>query len=116
MTTSSAHGADDLAGFIRAAKDRGLPDDALVPLLQQNGWPARSIYRSLSEYYTQVLGIAPPRRGGRAESARDAFLYSLNFITLGFWITALGQLFYHLIAHAFPDAAVRPYASSLMDE
>jgi hypothetical protein len=65
MTTSSASAPDDLAGFIRTAKDRGLPDDALVPLLQQNGWPPRRIYRSLSAYYAQALGIAPPRHGGR---------------------------------------------------
>ena len=40
--------ADPLGGFIQTAKDRGIPDDALVPLLKQNGWSERRVYRSLS--------------------------------------------------------------------
>lgn len=116
MTISSASTAEALDGFIRTAKDRGVPDDALVPLLQQNGWPLRRIYRGLSAYYAQTLGVAPPARGGRAENPRDAFLYLLNFITLGFWTIALGQLFYALIARWFPDAALRGYEGPLTHE
>jgi hypothetical protein len=102
---------DALGAFIETAKQRGLPDDALVPLLKQNGWSERRVYRSLSQYYASALGIAPPARGGRGVDARDAFLYLLNFITLGFWVVALGNLFATLIDRAFPDAASSAYSS-----
>ncbi|HYZ16203.1 MAG TPA: DUF5671 domain-containing protein [Candidatus Acidoferrum sp.] len=116
MTTSSLPAGEDLDRFIRTAKDHGLPDDALVALLQQNGWSPRRIYRGLSAYYTETLGLAPPQRGSRGESPRDAFLYLLNFITLGFWTIALGQLFYALIARWFPDPASSGYPGSLTYE
>jgi hypothetical protein len=109
--------ADPLGGFISTAKGRGVPDDALVPLLRQNGWSERRVYRSLSAYYTGALGVAPPSRGGRGVDARDAFLYLLNFITLGFWVVALGQLFTILIDRRFPDPAMSSgYALDLIHQ
>jgi hypothetical protein len=108
--------ADPLGGFIQTAKERGVPDDALVPLLKQNGWSERRVYRSLSSYYAALLGIAPPSRGGRAIDARDAFLYLLNFITLGFWVIALGELFTTLIDRRFPDPAEGNYGSDLLNQ
>ncbi len=98
-----------LAGFIATAKSQGVPDDALVGLLRHRGWSERRIYRALAAYYEESLGVPLPQRGGRDESPRDAFLWILNFITLGFWTIALGQLFYALIARAFPDKATRAY-------
>jgi hypothetical protein len=106
---------DPLGSFIQTAKERGVPDDALVPLLKQNGWSERRVYRSLSAYYAAVLGIAPPSRGGRGVDARDAFLYLLNFITLGFWVVALGELFTSLIDRWFPDPATPSYGSLLSE-
>jgi len=107
---------DDLDAFVAAAKNKGVPDDAIVPILRQNGWSERRVYRSLSAHYGTLLGILPPRRSGRAENARDAFLYLVNFIALGFWATALGQLFYAVIARRFPDAAVYGRYESLVYE
>ncbi len=95
--------SEDLDRFVRTAKANGVPDDALVALLRQNGWSERRIYRSLGAYYSESLGMPPPSRSGRSEHARDAFLYLLNFITLGFWTVALGQLFYALVDRRFPD-------------
>jgi hypothetical protein len=89
--------------FVRVAKERGVEDGALVPLLKQNGWSERRIYRSLTAYYGEFLGIPAPLRSSSGDNARDAFLYLLNFITLSFWTIALGNLCYVLIAHAFPD-------------
>jgi hypothetical protein len=109
MSTPAASKSEDLDQFVRTAKAKGVADDALVALLRQNGWSERRIYRSLGAYYGDALGMAPPSRSGRAEHARDAFLYLLNFITLGFWSIALGQLFYVLIDRRFPDP-VRPYS------
>jgi hypothetical protein len=107
--------ADPLGAFIKTAKERGVPDDALIPLLKQNGWSERRVYQSLSQYYATALGIAPPARGGRGVDARDAFLYVLNFITLGFWVVALGNLFATLIDRAFPDAATTSYHPALLE-
>ena len=74
---------DELAPFLRAAKERGIPDDSIVGMLRQNGWSERRIYRALSEQYAGILGVPVPRRAQAAGNARDAFLYLLNFITLG---------------------------------
>ena len=114
--TSTASSLDELDSFIRTAKGRDVPDDALVPLLRQNGWSERRIYDRLTAYYGEALGVTPPRRSARGELAGDAFLYLLNFITLGFWAVALGQIFVTFIAHAFPDAANPYYRSFALTE
>jgi Domain of unknown function (DUF5671) len=116
METARIATSDDLDAFVRTAKTGGVPDDALVPLLRQNGWPERRIYRSLSTWYAGALGVAPPSRSGAADNARDGFFYLLNFITLGFWTVALGQIFYTLVARAFPDAAAGRYDGPLMSQ
>jgi hypothetical protein len=95
---------DELAPFLRAAKERGIPDDSIVGMLRQNGWSERRIYRALSEQYAGILGLPVPRRAQAAGNARDAFLYLLNFITLGFWTVALWQIWDHLVNRWFPDA------------
>ena len=45
---------------------------------------------------------ACPRRNG--ENARDAFLYLLNFIALGFWTVALWQIWDDLVRRWSPTA------------
>jgi hypothetical protein len=105
MTTPAGSASEDLDQFVRTAKANGIPDGALVALLRHNGWSERRIYHSLGAYYGKALGMAPPSRSGRSEHARDAFLYLLNFITLGFWTIALGQLFFALIERRFPNPA-----------
>jgi Domain of unknown function (DUF5671) len=86
-------------------------------MLRQNGWSEQRIFRAYSALYADLLGTSLPTRPQSAENARDAFYYLLNFITLAFWTVALGQIFYILIAHAFPDAAqVGSYAGSLRDQ
>lgn len=67
--------------------------------------------RSLPEY-----GRCRIRNGsGSSENARDAFYYLLNFLTLGFWSVALGQIFYALIERGFPDPAQTGWSPSLLD-
>ncbi|HLY02414.1 MAG TPA: DUF5671 domain-containing protein [Candidatus Cybelea sp.] len=107
---------DELAAFLRAAKERGIPDESLVGMLRYNGWPERRIYRALSEQYAGVVGMPVPRRAQSAGNARDAFLYLLNFITLGFWTVALWQIWDHLINRWFPDALSRVSESYLRDD
>ena len=114
MTTTSIASVRDLDGFIRTAKGRAIPDDSLVALLRQNGWSERRVYGSLSAYYGELLGVAPPHRSDRGEQAREAFLYLLQFITLGFWVVALGRIFIELIARRFPDAAHPVYGHAIV--
>jgi Domain of unknown function (DUF5671) len=113
--TTTNDGLDD---FLSSAKNHGIPDESIVMLLRQNGWPERRISRAFSAYYASVLGVPLPIRTGRSEHARDAFYYLLNFIMLGFWTIALGQLFYVLIDRWLPDPVTHLYQSSrsLMDE
>jgi hypothetical protein len=116
MNTQAAPTPSDLDAFVRTAKAGAVPDEALVALLRASGWPDRRIYRSLSGYYAEMLGAAPPSRSGRGENARDAFLYLLNFITLGFWTTALGNLLYVLISRSFVDRIRGGYGGTLLPE
>jgi predicted cation transporter len=107
----------ELIAFLRVAKEEGISDEFVVALLKQNGWPERRIFRAYSAFYGDRLGTPLPKRYQAAENARDAFYYLLNFITLGFWTVALGQIFYRLIAHWFPDPTqLTPYSESLRDD
>lgn len=94
---------EKLDAFIRAAKERGVADDAIVAILRQHGWSERRIFQSLSEHYEGVLGMPIPSRGSRSEQARDAFFYLLAFTTLGFWMVALILLADDLIDRTFPS-------------
>jgi hypothetical protein len=106
----------ELTAFLGAAKENGISDEFVVALLRQNGWPERRIYRAYSTFYADKLGLPLPKRYQAAENARDAFYYLLNFITLGFWTVALGQIFYRLIAYWLPDPAASPYYGSVRDD
>jgi len=112
--TQSSDG--ELVAFLQAAKEGGVSDDFVVALLRQNGWSERRIFRAYSAFYADRLGMPLPKRHQAAENARDAFYYLLNFITLGFWTVALGQIFYRLIGFWIPDPAVDKYYGSLRDD
>lgn len=89
--------------FVRNAKAKGVDDDAIAIVLRQRGWSDGKIYDALSAYYEESLGFAAPARGGRAESAREAFFYLLSFAMLGVWVVALVWLGDLLIDRAFPN-------------
>ncbi|HEX3670989.1 MAG TPA: DUF5671 domain-containing protein, partial [Candidatus Cybelea sp.] len=114
MSTPSVD--SELLAFLRSAKDAGVSDEFTVALLRQNGWSERHIFRAYSAFYADRLGMPLPKRRQAAESARDAFYYLLNFITLGFWTVALGQIFYRLIAYRLPDSTDTTYFGSLRDD
>jgi hypothetical protein len=106
----------ELIAFLQAAKDHEISDEFAVSLLRQNGWSERRIYRAYSAFYAERIGSPLPRRYQAAENARDAFYYLLNFITLGFWTVALGQIFYRLIAYWLPDPSQPALYGSLRDD
>ncbi len=105
----------ELLAFLRSAKEQNISDDFVVALLRQNGWPERRIYKAYSAFYADRLGAPLPQRYQAAENSRDAFFYLLNFITLGFWTVALGQIFYRLIAYWLPDPSQPALYGSLRD-
>jgi hypothetical protein len=90
--------------FVRNAKAKGVEDDAIVMVLRQRGWSDGKIYDALTAYYEESLGFGAPARGGRAESAREAFFYLLSFAMLGVWVVALVWLGDMLIDRAFPSS------------
>lgn len=107
---------DALRSFVQSAKERNISDESIVGMLRQNGWPERRIYRALSAYYAGILQMQIPSRPGSGESARDAFLYLLNFITLAFWSIALWQIWDDLVKRWFPDDLSLAVGSSLRDD
>ncbi|HZT13542.1 MAG TPA: DUF5671 domain-containing protein [Candidatus Baltobacteraceae bacterium] len=100
----------DLTAFVRSAKAQGIADAELVALLAQHGWSERRVYSALSHYYAERVGPIP-ERGGRAENARDAFLYLLAFSTLAIWTVALVWLAQILVNRAFPNPSYDEYTA-----
>lgn len=99
-----------LIRFIEAARSHGAPDDFIYRLLQRRGWPDQTIDMAFSYIYEQITGqIIPVPRGRRSESARDAFIYLLSFITLGIWVQALGEIGFIVVDILVPDPLNQGY-------
>jgi hypothetical protein len=95
-----------LLDFIDAVKSQGASDEFVVALLRQNGWSEKRIYQAFSAWYETRTGRAVPDGGGRIETAKDAFLYLLAFLTLGIWAIQLGALLFAAIDRTFPNPAL----------
>lgn len=103
----------ELVNFIAAARSQGASDDFISNLLRSFGWPQREIERAYFVVYEELVGFPiPSPAGGQGESARDAFVYLLSFVTLGIWTQALGEIGFVLINHVLPDPLSRSSDSS----
>ncbi|MGD1857759.1 MAG: DUF5671 domain-containing protein [Leptolyngbyaceae cyanobacterium] len=103
----------ELVNFIAAARAQGAADDFISTLLRSFGWPQREIERAYFVVFEELVGMPiPSPRGGQGESARDAFVYLLSFVTLGIWTQALGEIGFILINHVIPDPLSRSYGDS----
>ncbi|MEM7795596.1 MAG: DUF5671 domain-containing protein [Cyanobacteria bacterium P01_C01_bin.118] len=103
----------ELVTFIAAARSQGAADDFICTLLRSFGWPQREIERAYFVVYEELVGLPiPTPRGGQGESARDAFVYLLSFVTLGIWTQALGEIGFILVDHMIPDPLSRTYGDS----
>lgn len=100
---------DELARFLRAAKQAGASDAFLVELLKQQGWPARTVYEVLGAWYAETTGVPMPSPRSTLEAAREAFYHLLAFGTLGGWICAIGSIWFTMIDYWLPDAVDRSY-------
>ncbi|MBE9070847.1 hypothetical protein IQ260_29870 [Leptolyngbya cf. ectocarpi LEGE 11479] len=103
----------ELVNFIAAARSQGASDEFISQLLSSFGWPQREIERAYFIVFEELVGAPiPSPRGGQGESARDAFVYLLSFVTLGIWTQALGEIGFILINHVIPDPLSRSYGDS----
>ena len=96
-----------LSEFVAAARAKGLADATVVDLLRQEGWPDGAIFGAVREYYERETGLQVPVRRVSKERAKDAFLYLLNFVTLGIWTIGLGQVWFQIIELYNPDPLER---------
>jgi len=103
--------------FISAAKEKGASDEAIVGMLESEGWPRPEIWRILTGYYESLTGVPAPVGRKSTTPAKDAFLYLLSFSTLATWTLALGSICFVLIEDWIPDPlAGYRYGSNLLSE
>ena len=101
----------ELVQFIQAARSKGASDEFISKLLRSFGWPQREIEQAFFVVYEQLTGqTIPSPKSGAGESARDAFVYLLTFVTLALWTQALGQMAFIFINHFIPDPLNRYYS------
>jgi hypothetical protein len=72
---------DELTGFVRDALGRGLPRAQIDDALRQAGWRPEQIRTALSTYAAVDFPVPVPRPRPSL-SAREAFMYLLQFSTL----------------------------------
>ena len=112
-TLTQPQNRSELVNFIAAARSQGASDDFISGLLRSFGWPQREIERAYFVVYEELVGFPiPAPAGGQGESARDAFVYLLSFVTLGMWTQALGEIGFILIDHIIPDPLSRSFGDS----
>ncbi len=106
-------GGSTLRDFLDAARLQGVTDEILIGLLRGRGWPEEDVYRALADHYEGRSGLQVPNYK-RSGSAKDAFLYLLNFSTLATWTIGLGAVIFTLIDRWIKDplGPVNYYANS----
>ena len=95
---------DDLTAFVKDALGRGLPRTQIEDALRQAGWPPEQIGTALSAFAPVDFPIPVPRPR-ISLSAREAFLYLLQFSTLYTVAYNLGSLLFQFVNRALPDPA-----------
>jgi hypothetical protein len=92
-----------ISDFIDRAKANGAPEQTLVGILTNRGWPEKEVYEALAAHYERTTGMQVPQRGGAGTAAKDAFFYLLIFSTLATWTFGLGSLAFTLIDRWLAD-------------
>lgn len=104
--------ADELTSFVREALARGHSRTSIESVLQGAGWRADQVHAAL-DGYADVEFPVPVPRPRPSLSAREAFLYLLQFTTLYMVAFNLGSLIFQFINRTFPDPADFPSDVSL---
>jgi hypothetical protein len=102
---------DELTSFVRDALGRGLSRARIEEALRQAGWGPEPIGSALSAFAPVDFPIPVPRPRVSL-SAREAFLYLLQFSTLYTVAYNLGSLLFQFVNRALPDPADGPYTST----
>jgi hypothetical protein len=98
---------DELVSFVRDALARGLARESIADTLRHAGW-GREQVRAALDAFADVDFPVPVPRPRPSLSAREAFLYLLQFTTLYLVAFNLGSLLFQIINGAFPDPADPP--------
>jgi hypothetical protein len=94
--------ADELSGFVREALARGESRQSIENVLRAAGWGPDQV-RAALEVYAEVAYPVPVPRPRPSLSARETFLYLLQFTTLYLVAFNFGSLIFQFIDRAFPD-------------
>jgi len=100
--------------FITAAKEKGASDEAIVGMLESEGWPRPEIWRVLTRYYESLSGVKAPAGRKSTTPAKDAFLLSAFVCHVGDVTLAVGSICFILIENWIPDPLARHNYSTPM--
>ena len=95
---------EELSGFVREALVRGLTPAQIEDALLRAGWAHEQVRAALAGFAQFDFPIPVPTPKPYL-SAREAFLYLVQFTTLYISAYYLGNLFFQIIDRAFPDPA-----------
>jgi len=104
---------EDLAGFVRAALERGTSRKDIEVVLSRAGWSTSQVQAALAAFADVEFSIPVPRPGSYL-SARNTFLRLTLFAALYLSAYNLGFLLFQLINIALPDPA-SPMAPHVLD-
>jgi hypothetical protein len=99
--------SSELVQFVAAAKEKGASDEALVGILENEGWAKADIWTALGRHFETVTSVKIPPGRKTTTPAKDAFFYLLSFSTLATWTISLGSICFTLIDAWFPDPLAR---------
>lgn len=94
--------SEELSGFVKEALVRGLTPAQIEDALLRAGWAHEQVRAALAGFAQFDFPIPVPRPKPYL-SAREAFLYLVQFTTLYISAYYLGNLFFEIIDRTFPD-------------
>jgi len=99
--------SDDLTDFVRDALARGQSRASVENVLLSAGWDRAQVHAALEGFADLDFPIPVPRPRPSL-SAREAFLYLLQFTTLYLVTFNFGSLLFQFVNRAFPDPVDPP--------
>jgi hypothetical protein len=96
--------SEELSSFVKEALGRGLRPAQIEEALLRAGWSQEQVRAALAGFAQFDFPIPVPTPKPYL-SAREAFLYLVQFTTLYISAYYLGNLFFQIIDRAFPDPA-----------
>lgn len=98
---------DELTDFVRDALRRGQSRASVEEVLLSAGWEREQVHAALDAFADLDFPVPVPRPRPSL-SAREAFLYLLQFTTLYLVTFNFGSLLFQFVNRAFPDPVDPP--------